>query len=297
MRIQRFLGTARTSAALLTLSFVVAAKGAAQRESDRSTLCASAIAALTDASADAKRIDGVWRCPSIVGSLNTALRATRSVDVTARLSHIFTAGSLITDDRLANSALTLAMDATVNDRVRVYAARMLIAQVSPYAVLPPLSGSGRIGLAKPCMLDRYSSPSHVMETRLSVATKERIFAASAALYRRPESSAQLRSMANCMWSETWLQVSPPVEPGSIELEYVCGNNFRIRNRGFARARLTWDVANTGNRGTIIVQESRLTNPPVEQTFATTVVGTVQLYLNGRAIRATEHRDSSCTARN
>jgi hypothetical protein len=296
MTMRRLRVLSATRRAVVVCSLVLADDGLAQWSSapPRAEFCASAIDALTSGTTETARVDGVWACPNIVEPLNAVLRASRTVRDSARLHILFRAGGRLTDDRLTGSALSIATDNGASELARAYAIRMLIEQMNPAAVLPPLSSGGSTGLSNACLTSYYSSSYGVEATPLSENTVLAIFNASTTLFRDPQNSLRVRYLANCLWHLTNPAVAPTVRTDAIELTYLCGTRFRVRNRNFAAVRLAWDVLNTPDRGEVSVPRSWLVTPPFDKTFFTTASGTVRLYRNGQLIRTAANGGTPCT---
>ncbi len=76
---------------------------------------------------------------------------------------------------------------------------------------------------------------------------------------------------------------PPVNTALINLSYVCGNKFKVRNLNTVAVPLTWNVINGSETGAVTVP-AKLPNGEPGSVFITTVEKrTLRLYYNGQLI--------------
>ena len=78
-----------------------------------------------------------------------------------------------------------------------------------------------------------------------------------ALYRDASQSLRVRGLAFCLWRSIRRTVNPSPVAGDMVLTYMCGNVFRVRNRGLVPVILSWDVYGTTERGTVSIGASTL----------------------------------------
>jgi hypothetical protein len=91
---------------------------------------------------------------------------------------------------------------------------------------------------------------------------------------------------------------PPPPPGSVdttkvELFYVCGNEFNVRNYNPVDVPLTWKVLNTTDAGSLVAPPPTDGQVRSETHFTTDVVGTVQLFFNGTEINRYANLKTVC----
>jgi hypothetical protein len=266
----------------------------AQPSTNRTAWCASSFLALTAGSTESDQLDGLWLCPNAVPVIDAALNASRATTDSTRLALVFGFGSAITDQTLATTALSIATDVSASELARSYALVMLAVQVTPAAIAPELSDGGPDGLSESCMLDQFTTSTSVRGIPISPVLLNSVLTASTALYRGTQNSARIRYLANCVWHQTRRLVSPTVQVSDIQLTYLCGNRFRIRNRNFVPVRVRWNVYNTTDQGEIVVRGAGLVTPPYDQTFTTTTRGTTRLFVNGALIQTKANGGSTCT---
>jgi hypothetical protein len=266
----------------------------AQPATSRAERCANAFAALAAGTTQSELVDGLGRCPNAIPVINAALGASRTTADSARLDLVFRFGYAIADQNLATTALSIATDVSASELARAYSIAMLTVQVSPLAVAPEISDGGIDGLSESCMLDGYSTPPGIRGVPLTPAFLSTVLIASTALYRSAQNSTRVRYLANCLWHQTRRQVTPSIQASDIQLTYLCGNRFRIRNRNFVPVRLSWDVYNTTDRSEIVVRGTGLVTPPYDQNFTTSIRGTTRLLLNGTQIQTKANGGSTCT---
>src|ERR1700730_14773311 len=86
----------------------------------------------------------------------------------------------------------------------------------------------------------------------------------------------------------------PVDTARIELFYVCGNEFNVRNANPISVLLHWTVQGSADAGTLVVPPPLPGQARSETHFVTQAVGTVLLYYGNTNIRRYANLKSPCT---
>ena len=84
----------------------------------------------------------------------------------------------------------------------------------------------------------------------------------------------------------------PVNPSRIELFYVCGNEFNIRNANPLSVLLHWKVQNSTEEGTVVATAA-VPGKKSETHFVTKAVGTVYLYYGNTNIKRFANQHKPC----
>jgi len=76
---------------------------------------------------------------------------------------------------------------------------------------------------------------------------------------------------------------PPVNTALINLSYVCGNKFKVRNLNTVAVPLTWNVVNGSETGSVTVPAKSQGGEPGSVFITTIEKRTLRLYYNGQLI--------------
>ena len=76
---------------------------------------------------------------------------------------------------------------------------------------------------------------------------------------------------------------PPVSTALINLSYVCGNKFKVRNLNTVAVPLTWNVVNGSETGAVTVPAKLPSGEPGSVFITTIEKRTLRLYYNGQLI--------------
>jgi galactose oxidase len=87
----------------------------------------------------------------------------------------------------------------------------------------------------------------------------------------------------------------PVNPNRIELFYVCGNEFNIRNANRMTVLVHWKVQNSADAGMVVLPAPPPGKTKSETHFTTKAVGTVYLYYGNTNIRRYANLHRPCAS--
>ncbi len=223
----------------------------------------------------------------------------RGVTDTIELNHLTAPAAVLRDARIFDAGLTVAGDPGATPQARVYAFRTLIAQLNPTRQLrySDLAGS----MTSASCIGQSGSPHDVFflgtplpgdaETR--VRTLARAVAADSTQpnpVRHAAACAALYQLVSKTPSQAYAEVVSNVD---ISLEYVCGNQFRLRNPFDEPVLLTYEVEGTQENGTLSLPARSAGTPYSEITFVTTNSGVVKLFESGELVQSETNGGLSC----
>lgn len=132
--------------------------------------------------------------------------------------------------------------------------------------------------------------------------RERSRALAARLEAEPTTPPGVRSAARCLFAATGPAAEDvvaaldarPVNRDGIDLAYVCGTTFRVRNSNPRDVQVDFEVEGTAIRGTLgLPRNPQRSGGFSEITFAVPQAGTVRLLLDGRAVETATSRGTRC----
>src|SRR3984893_15511889 len=86
----------------------------------------------------------------------------------------------------------------------------------------------------------------------------------------------------------------PVDTNRIELFYVCGNEFNVRNANPLSLLVRWKVQNSSDEGTVVLPAAS-GGAKGQTNFVTNAVGTVYLYYGNTNIRRYANQQKPCAS--
>ena len=259
------------------------------------TECDAARAALLSQTTDLASVEYLPRCPNATAVIRTAVLATRQVANPAVLRVAYIVSGIAADDGLVNAALDVANDASATELARTWAMYTAGGQAQPSTRMPqpdvPVVGD----VNRPCGMNALSSAADPASAPISTTTLARLHTISLTLFRNASMPPRVRRMALCANTAVQSIYTPPVLASDIQLTYLCGNRFRLRNRSFQDVDVRWEVYNTTDRGEESIGSATALIPNFDQTFTTELRGTVRLFYNGALIQTKANGGTVCTS--
>ena len=245
--------------------------------------CDAAQAALLAQTTDGTVVEVMVRCPNRASVIRTAILATRQINDPAILRVPYRLSASFIDDGLANVALDIANDGTATEASRTFALLTVGAQVDPSARLPDPEASVLASeVAQVCFMDAWVHTGGPTSAPITAATYARVHTTTLTLFRNASLPPRVRRMAQCAHIAVRGFFLPPVLASDIQLTYLCGNRFRLRNRGFREVDVRWEVYNTTDQGEESIGAATPFHPHFDQTFTTELRGTVRVVLQRSA---------------
>lgn len=258
--------------------------------------CDAAQAALLAQTTDGAVVEVVARCPNRASVVRTAILATRQISDLAVLKVPYRLSASFIDDGLANAALDIANDGTATEASRAFALFTVGTQVDPSARLPEPEASVLASeVAQPCLMDAWVHAGGPADAPITAATYARVHSTTLTLFRNASLPPRVRRMAQCAHIALRGFYLPPVLASDIQLTYLCGNRFRLRNRGFREVDVVWEVYNTTDRGEESIGAATPFLLNFDQPFTTELRGTVRLFYNGALIQTKANGGTTCTS--
>jgi hypothetical protein len=256
--------------------------------------CESARSALLGGTTELAAAVDLPYCPGGSSAIRSAILASRQVSSAGALSVIYFLSAQVVDDAVAIAAIDVALDGSALEIVRTYALFALAAQANPSAALPSPTESFSGSVTSPCFFAVEASPRADESIPLAPATLLRIHNASLSVYQNASLPVRLRRMALCLQTSLSAVFTPPAVGSAIQLTYLCGNRFRIRNKNFVDVDVRWDVYNTQESSVESIGAASLLVPNFDQQFETIQRGTVRLFFNGALIQTKANGGTTCT---
>jgi hypothetical protein len=258
------------------------------------TECDAARAALLSQTTNLASVEFLPRCPNGTVAIRTAVLATRQIANPEVLRVAYIVSGIAADDGLVNAALDVANDASATELARTWALYTAGGQAQPATRMPrpdaPVVGS----VDRPCGMNAFSSAAEPAGAPIAPTTLARLHTISLTLFRNSSLPPRVRRMALCANTAVLSLYTPPVLASDIQLTYLCGNRFRLRNRSFQDVDVRWEVYNTTDRGEESIGSATALIPNFDQTFTTELRGTVRLFYNGVLIQTKANGGTVCT---
>ncbi len=87
--------------------------------------------------------------------------------------------------------------------------------------------------------------------------------------------------------------APPADGALLLLTYICDNVFRVRNPNYVATPVTWDVAGSGDHGSLVLPARLVGQGYSETYFGTSATGTVRLYYDGAQVQVKANGGFAC----
>jgi hypothetical protein len=256
--------------------------------------CDAARAALLAQTTDAELVEDLPRCPNGIAAIRIAILASRQVAELAVLKVAYGLSGTTSDDGLVNAALDVASDAAATELARTFALYAAGGQVHPTSQLPQPDGPLPVTVDRPCLMNGFSSAPARLGAPITAATLARVHSTTLSIFRNATLPPRVRRMALCANTALRPIFIPPVLAGDVQLTYLCGNRFRLRNRSFRDVDVRWEVYNTADRGEESIGAATPLISNFDQTFTTELRGTVRLFFNGALIQTKANGGTVCT---
>lgn len=204
------------------------------------------------------------------------------------------ASRAVRDGGLADVALGLMADAAAPELARLGAMSILKAQRYPPSRLLKAALLDPAGCIAEADWRAYANRRDVAP--LATDLWSRVLQQALAITRAPTGavSPRLRETARCLMSTALLAGGRvPVDPQRVQLTYLCGNRFRIRNSNPHRVSVVVDVDGTTERDVLPVPGA-FADPFLDVEFLTIERGTVRMFLDGRQIDVKANGNRPCT---
>jgi hypothetical protein len=205
----------------------------------------------------------------------------------------------IADTALVSAAEDIAQDATASSEVRTLSLGILYAFATNLPI-PFYENYVEMGNDGMCATSVAPSTSHPFEVRtLPPALLEIVQPIALAIERDSTQSKPLRTAANCITNAARLAAALPMEPiistsSPLQLEYVCGRTFRIKNLSGSYLNAQYSVDGAPTRATIGVAGGRSAQPYGEVRFNTPASGAVvNLYFDGGLVATVAATGTGC----
>jgi hypothetical protein len=228
-----------------------------------------------------------------IAAIATAIQnlRVRSVSDTNYLASLFAVVGSVREMTVLTEAIALAEAKSAPLAARVFGLMVMLTQHRQGSDLMGELGWAQL-LSTPRGDDcRFGVAGHGGYTQaLPMASDflQRIAASADRIADDPTDNAVIRDLATCLRLTLVKEVPPAVATEQIQLEYVCGTVFRVRNNAAKEARLRYEVEATTEVGDLFVHE----NSAVE--FIAEQKGTVRLLQNGVVIRSVPNGDTVCS---
>ncbi len=256
--------------------------------------CDGARSALAAGSSTWDDVSVLPACQNSALPIRDAIAAARQVADTTRLSVLKSLASALVDSRVAAALLSVGTDAASTEQAKIYLLTALISQVAPRGLVRDLISDQVPSVLTGSCSGGASSAQTPVDIPLTLTDKQRIHDASVALFRGPSTSSRVRWIAACLQDKVTLDFTPSATPSGIQLTYLCGNRFRVRNSNYAEVALTWDVYGSSDNGQESVPAARLDKAFIDQNFVTNVRGTVRLFFNGVLVQTKANGGVACS---
>jgi len=254
--------------------------------------CRAAAAALRAGNRDGTGWERLAGCGPFGGvELARALDGARGESDWEYLSVIYSSLASIRDPRILQAAIRVMTANEASPPSRIIAVLTGLAQHDA-ALRPKLGVSlqgfreaatgGRCPIALGLVNGGYMSASPLPADYLKQLTK-----AFENVAAEQGSSADVKAVARC--ARTVLSGVAPIQVPTdrIQLEYVCGNRFRVINTSDEWVDVRWRIDESQDRGALTVEPGK----PLE--FTTRGPGPVTLYYHGTAIRTRPNGGRTC----
>jgi hypothetical protein len=288
---------------LLTLSLSLGSSALVSAQSTwagpSAQACAQAVQTLTAGSL--AQVDSQSNARDIIGGCGSAgvqayvlgMSRRRTAPLSAALTRYFLAP--FTDTAITRTALELAPDVGAGIPVRALSLRTLHSAFSGSYLSYEQITSMPEGDA--CI---FTSSSEVVGAPLSPTEQDAVRAAVAPIERSTSEPAEVRSAASCVmnsWRRARGLPSQPiatVSPSTLQITYLCGNQFRIRSTAAHVFYVQWRLG----QGSLQLLHVDRADPAIG--YADTIidagaVGPVQLLLDGDVIGSASNNGVVCSA--
>jgi hypothetical protein len=248
--------------------------------------CTAALNSMKSSSAEWSRIVIFARCENAAQSISDAILTAKNSTTEGHLEALLAVSSRLVDQRIANSALTVAESSASSEPARFWSLMILIGQALPNFAWPDFNGLNSATISSPCLIGEVGARGpESLGLPVSVATWAQVLGASATAHRGTTKPLRVRRAAICLFSLLQSQaVESVVRASDIQLTYLCGNRFRIRNRNLSSVKVRWDVYGTTETETEEIESAPVSLPFRDYNINTFQRGTVRLYLGAQLIQ-------------
>lgn len=224
-------------------------------------------------------------------AIATAIRNVRvgSVADTLYLSNLFTVAGDVQVLSVLDEAITLAESKPAPVAARAFGL-MLMLNHHRYStdIMGDRGWNGLLADRGPrCQLDWMAHGGYSTAEPMPSDFRQRIAGSADRIAADAADSPVMRHLASCVRLTLRRDVPEVIAAELLQLEYVCGSEFRVRNSGAKTARLRFEVEGTADTGDLVVPG----NGSAE--FLTRTVGTVRLLQNGVLVRSLANPGTVC----
>jgi hypothetical protein len=224
-------------------------------------------------------------------ALGSALRGARLETDSLYLARIFGASSSVRNSAVHDAAIALVADQAASPQARVVGALVGLTQFEGNftvtfrrtwnSVLTEAAG------AKCPVTARNVDEPYLTAAALPSDYLARFGTALEAAYRSATAPAVVRDVARCVRELIADSLPIRVADSALNLTYICGNRFRVRNSGLEAASVRYDVYQTPDSGALFV------NAGQDVFFTTESSGTTRLFYFDRLIRTKANGNTVC----
>ena len=260
--------------------------------------CTQSRASLLSLTPDLALTLGILDCPNAALDLRDAIASLGAVSDTIRLTPVFRVAALFRDDAVFRAALALATNSATSESARAWALYATASLANAGGTPPPPDDPTIANIDGKCRVLAAPDESMAGSSAIQPSSQMLAYSAAVSLYRDASQSLRVRGLAFCLWRSIRRTVTPSPVPADIVLTYMCGNVFRVRNRGLVPVFLSWDRYGTTERGTVSVGASTLQGSARgvfnETRFGTPSAGTTRLFLGTQLVQTKANGGTVCT---
>lgn len=284
----------RTLALTACIAAAIVPSGAAAQSE-----CMQSRASLFSMTPDLALTLGILDCPNAALDLRDAITSLGAVSDTLRLAPVFRVAALFRDDAVFRASLTLASNSATIEAARAWALYTSASLAQAGGSPPPPDDPTIANIDGKCRVLAVPDETAAGGSAIQPSTLLLAHSTAVALYRDASQSLRVRGLAFCLWRSIRRTVNPSPVAADMVLTYMCGNVFRVRNRGLVPVRLSWDVYGTTERGTVSVGASTLQGSARgvfnETRFGTARSGTARLFLGTQLVQTKANGGTVCTS--
>lgn len=253
--------------------------------------CQAAVSALESGARESAKWSRLSACGSVGASaLGRAVTHARLETDSMYLLSLLSAANRIRDAQVLSAGLNVAEDNGASQPARVMALLVLLGQYDN-ALGFPMSVSWHDLTTVPrgpaCQLASNPEATYASDQGLPPEGLQRTATVTERIARQRANSAVIRDLASCVRQAISDSVPESINPGLIQLRYICDNKFGVRNHSDEWIDVSYAVAGTSDRGDLTAA------PKAETAFVTDTAGTTQLFYQGRVVASMANKGKGC----
>jgi hypothetical protein len=231
------------------------------------------------------------RCADGGNALGSALRAARLETDSIYLFRLFGAASNVRSPAVNDASIALLADQTASAQARVVGALVGLTQFEGNFTASFRRSWNSIltepaGTRCPVTARNIDSP-YLTVSAMPTDYLSRFGTALEAAYRNSTTPSVVRDVARCVRDLIADSLPIRVTDSELNLTYICGNRFRVRNTSQEAVSVKYDVYQTSDTGELFV------NAGQDVLFTTELRGTTRLFYFDRLVRTKANGNTVC----